>query len=138
MEETKLDTENKYNLTLPQLQAFNDFALNTLFMMADQDRTQNYRAKCTYWMCVMEINRREHDIFPESMILRCKGNIIDDGEIIFERNNEYTLYAVDETMLVYNDDMRPYVFNMIDGDDMCIWVRFGKPSSLSSASDISS
>lgn len=125
MKEIRLDTEDKYNISLPELQQFNDIALSTLLMYSDRDRATDYKAMCTYWMCIMEINRRDSDFFPESMEVRCKGNILDDGKIRFKRDGIYTLYAVDQTMLVYDEEMRPVVFNMIDRDDMCIWTRFG-------------
>lgn len=117
--------EIDYNISLVELQEYNDDELYHLFMYSDRYRKDIFRAACTYYMCIMEINRRKNEEPPEYLDLKCISNIFgSDREVIFRLGNKYRMYAIDNTMLVFNDSKVPYIFSIIDGDNRCIWKYF--------------
>lgn len=115
-----------YEMSLGELQGLSDLEIYKLMIYSDRDRKNDiYRAECTYWMCILEINRISTDEFPESIEVKCLESIYDQGVLKFECGKTYTMYAVDCTMLIFTDDMRPYAFNIIDDDNYCVWKYFG-------------
>lgn len=115
-----------YNISLPELQTLSDKELYQIFMYADRDKDNIFRAACTYWMCVMEINRKNHDIEPDCLEVKCLSNIFDSvHEVIFRLGNKYIMCAVDETMVVYDNKWVPYIFSIIEEDSRCVWKYFG-------------
>lgn len=120
-------SEIPYELSLGDLQRLSDLEISKLMVSSDSARKNDvYRAECTYWMCIMEIHRRSRDeLFPESVEVKCLESIYDQNVLQFECGKTYTMYAVDCTMLIFTDDMRPYAFNIIDDDNYCVWKYFG-------------
>lgn len=117
--------EIDYNMSLADLQNCDDDELYHVFMYSDRDREELFCAACTYFMCVMEINCRNEEELPKCLDLKCISNTFDsDHEVVFRLGNKYRMYAIDDTMLVYDDNWIPYIFTIIEGDNRCIWRYF--------------
>ncbi len=124
-ERTFIVTEINYCLSLPQLQKYSDDDLCQLFMYASRDKEDNFRADCTYWMCVMEVNRRKYDKWPYEMDIISYVNIYDESQdVIFRYGNQYQMYVISGTVLVYDDDWIPHIFGSTEDDSRCIWKYF--------------
>lgn len=119
--------ETDYYLSLIQLQTYSDEELYRLFMFSDRDRNTIFRAACTYFMCIMESNRRSEDgIEAEHMTVRCLANIFNpDHNLIFQLDGQYEMFAIDYTMIVYDKNWIPYIFTIIENDERCVWKYFG-------------
>lgn len=117
--------EIDYCLSLIQLQDYSDDDLKQLYTCAGMDQAELYRAACTYWMCRMEIDRRERDSEPENARVKCIHNIFDDEhEIIFRGGNYYWMYVIGAAILIYDSKWVPYVFSIIEEDTRCVWKYF--------------
>lgn len=93
---------------------------------AKRDKDEIFRAECMYWMCRMEIDRRNDDKWPECLDVRCISNIFDeDHNIIFRLGNHYVLYEIDNGVLAYCDKWVPYIFTIDEKDSRCTWKYFG-------------
>lgn len=112
--------EIDYTVTYPELQQYSDYELSSLMMYSDRDRKDNYWAECVYWMCILEIsNRRE--IVTEYTDVICIGAVTNKaGEKIFVRGKTYTLYAIDNVALVFDEELHPFIFRMIKDDMYCV------------------
>ncbi|WP_289292298.1 hypothetical protein [Sporofaciens musculi] len=96
-----------------------------MFIYASRDKDEIFRADCTYRMCIMELNRRNHDRWPCEMDVISYVNIYDeDGEILFGYGRQYQMYIIHGSVLVYDDDWVPYLFSSREEDKRCIWKYF--------------
>ena len=118
--------EIDYNMSLIELQKYTDEELYQVLNCANQDKNEIFRAECTYWMCRMEIDRRNNNKWPDFLDVRCISNIFDeDHNIIFRLGNHYVLYEVENAMLVYCDKWIPYIFSIVEENSRCTWKYFG-------------
>lgn len=121
-------TEIDYCVSLSDIQNYTDDELSKLLMYACQDKKDIFRADCTFWMCIMEINRRKNDEWPVEMNVISYANIYDEAKnIIFKYGNPYQLYIIDGNVLVYDDNWIPYIFSYIEDDMRCVWKFFCIP-----------
>lgn len=118
-------TEINYGITLTQLQKYTDDELYKLFIYAKRDRDEIFHANCIYWMCTMEINRRKYDKWPVEMNVISYVNIYDeDHNTIFGFGNQYQMYIISGTILIYDDNLVPHIFSSIEDDARCVWKYF--------------
>lgn len=117
--------EIDYCISLMQLQKYSDTELCQLFIYASRDKNDIFRADCTYRMCIMELNRRNHDRWPYEMDVISYVNIYDeDGEPIFGYGRQYQMFIIQGAVLVYDDGWVPYLFSSREEDIRCIWKYF--------------
>lgn len=120
--------EIDYCMTLPQLQKLSDFNLRQLMLCAECDKEEIFRAKCTYYMCIMENNRRVYDKWPCEMDVISYVNIFDeDKNIIFGYGTHYMMYVIKGAVLVYDNQWIPYLFGSNEEDIRCVWKYFCVP-----------
>ena len=119
--------EIDYTVTYPELQQCSDRDLSELMMYSGEDakNNNNYWAECIYWMCVLEINlRMDETVEYEDFV--CIGGLQDsDGSMIFFKGHIYTLYALDDVVLVFDAEMHPYVFTTREDDSLRVSRFFG-------------
>ena len=117
-----------YCISLPQLQKLSDFELRQLLLYSKCDMEEIFRARCTYYMCVMESNRRTYDKWPCEMDVISYVNIYDeDKNVIFGYGGNYMMYVINGAVLVYNDQWIPYLFGSDEEDIRCVWKYFCVP-----------
>lgn len=117
--------EIDYNMSLIDLQKYSDEEVHQVLECANRDKDEIFRAECTYWMCWMEVNRRNNDKWPEHLDVRCISNIFDENHnIVFRLGNHYVLYEIENAVLVYCDKWIPYIFSLVEEDDKCTWKYF--------------
>jgi len=118
-------TEIDYCISFIQLQKYSDTQLCQLFIYASRDKNEIFRADCTYRMCLMELDRRNHDRWPCEMEIIPYVNIYDeDGKMIFGYGKRYQMYIIHGAVLVYDADWVPYLFSCREEDFRCIWKYF--------------
>ena len=114
-----------YCISLPELQQLSDYKLHQLLICSKFDMDDIFRAQCTYYMCLMESNRRQYDKWPHEMDVISYVNIHDeDGEVIFEYGKNYSMYVVNGAVLVYDNNWIPYIFGSTEEDMRCVWKFF--------------
>ncbi|MCI9379865.1 MAG: hypothetical protein HFG88_02320 [Dorea sp.] len=87
-----------------------------------------FRARCTYYMCVMESNRRNYDKWPCEMDVISYVNIYDeDKNVIFGYGGRYMMYVINGAVLVYDDQWIPHLFGSTEEDIRCVWKYFCVP-----------
>ncbi len=112
-------------VSLSDIQKYSDNELYKLIMYSAKDKNESFRALCTYWMCIMETNRRKSDEFPVEMDVISYVNIYDENKnIIFRYGNSYQMYIIDGIVLIYDDNWIPYIFSYVESDDRCVWKYF--------------
>ena len=117
--------EMDYCLSLPDIQKMSEYELRQLLICSKVDANNIFRAECTYYMCLMEENRRRYDRFPYEMDVISYVNIRDeDHEIIFGYGRRYSMYVIEGAVLVYDDNWVPYIFGSTEEDIRCVWKYF--------------
>ena len=117
-----------YCISLPQLQNLSDFELRQLLLYSKCDMEEIFRARCTYYMCIMENNRRIYDRWPCEMNVISYVNIYDeDKNVIFGYGGHYMMYVINGAVLVYDDQWIPYLFGSDEEDVRCVWKYFCVP-----------
>ena len=117
--------EIDYCVSLSDIQKYTDIELCELFLYASQDKREIFRADCTFWMCVMEINRRKNDEWPVEMNVISYVNVYDENEkAVFKYGNPYQLFVIDGTVLVYDDNWIPNIFGCTENDEKWLWKYF--------------
>ena len=120
--------EIDYSISLPQLQNLSDFKLHQLMLCAECEMEEIFRARCTYYMCVMESNRRNYDKWPCEMDVISYVNIYDeDKNVIFGYGGRYMMYVNNGAVLVYDDQWIPHLFGSTEEDIRCVWKYFCVP-----------
>ena len=120
--------EIDYSISLPQLQNLSDFKLHQLLLCAECEMEEIFRARCTYYMCVMESNRRNYDKWPCEMDVISYVNIYDeDKNVIFGYGGRYMMYVINGAVLVYDDQWIPHLFGSTEEDIRCVWKYFCVP-----------
>lgn len=117
--------EIDYSISLPQVQKLSDFKLRQLMLCAECEMKEIFRARCTYYMCFMENNRRNYDRWPCEMDVISYVNIYDeDKNLIFGYGDHYMMYVINGAVLVYDDKWVPYLFGSTEEDPKCVWKYF--------------
>lgn len=120
--------EIDYSISLPQLQNLSDFKLHQLMLCAECEMEEIFRARCTYYMCVMESNRRNYDKWPCEMDVISYVNIYDeDKNVIFGYGGRYMMYVINGAVLVYDDQWIPHLFGSTEEHIRCVWKYFCVP-----------
>lgn len=118
--------EIDYNISLPELQEYADEELYQILACAEKDKDEFYRAECTYWMCVMETDRRSDSGWLEYLDVKCLSNLFDKNHnAAFRLGNHYRMYKIENAMLAYSDKWVPHIFSIIEDDSLCAWKYFG-------------
>lgn len=118
--------EIDYNISLIDLQKYSDEEVYQVLECANRDKNEFFRAECVYWMCRMEIDRRNNKNWPKSLDVRCISNIFDDDHnIIFRLGNHYVIYEIENAVLIFCDKWIPYIFTITEEDSRCVWKYFG-------------
>ena len=88
-----------YDISLIQLQEYTDYELCRLLMYSDRDRKDLIAAENVYWMCIMEINRRNDECPPNYIDVKCICNIFNsDHKILYRLGSRYQIYQIDENI----------------------------------------
>lgn len=118
--------EIDYCMSLSELQELTVEEIYRIQKCAERDKDEIFRAECIYWMCRMEIDRRNNDKWSACLDVRCISNIFDeDYNIVFRHGNHYVLYEIEHAVLVYCEKWIPYIFTIIEDDSRCTWKYFG-------------
>lgn len=118
--------EIDYSISLMQLQGYSDEDLNILMEYSKKDKENDFRAACIYYMCMMDFQRRNEDSEQENMKVKCISNLYDeDSDKIFDFEKCYEMYSIDNIMLIYDGKMIPYIFDITEESNRCVWKYFG-------------
>lgn len=118
--------EREYeNINLIKLQSYSDRELCELFVYTDKIKNADYKSKCMFVMCIMEINRRNNTEPPDIINVIGIANIYKrNGSTIFQGGKEYEIYCVDNYLLIYDDDMLPCLFSKDQNNELYVWKFF--------------